>query len=107
MLLRRPGPDLHYKCLRDDCPYRHSIALLVKGFKVDFFTMILCTFAGTGEGCIYHSNRLGKFDDWYVEPFVLEDPMAMSHNEATKESMPGDPGIDSVVELVPVFDGHT
>ena len=55
-------------------------------------------------GCKYHSKRLGKYDDWFVEPFELEDPTTIIGS--TMECMPGDPGIDSVVELVPVFDGH-
>ena len=91
------GPTCPSKCIRDNCPYRHSTALLAEGPKADFFTMIPCTFAGMAEGCKYHSKRLGTYDDWFVEPFELEEP--------TKSIGVTTEWIDSVVEQVLVFDG--
>jgi len=95
------------KCIRKNCPYRHSTNLIAEGPIFDFFTMIPCTFAGMAGGCRHHSKRLGSYDDWYVEPFELEDLMPPGFTMV--ESMPCEPGINdsAVVEQVPVFDDQS
>ena len=94
--------DPNHKCIRDKCPYRHSTALLAQGPKDDFFAMIPCTFAGMRGGCKYHSQRLGPLDpNLFIQPFAMEG----STNQSSDPPDP-DPHIDSVAELVPVFDGH-
>ena len=53
-------------------------------------------------GCKYHSQRLGPLDpNLFIQPFAMEG----STNQSSDPPDP-DPHIDSVAELVPVFDGH-
>ena len=67
-------PAQKSKCIRQNCPYRHTSEMSEEhpfGGQ-DLFELIPCNFAGMGEGCKYHRHRLGTHK-WVVPLFELTE----------------------------------